>query len=103
MLGSYLGTLGHALDCFLNACFGGKEDQTISRRAALSKWAGDTSGCVVCAWLHWTLRQHHCTRVLRGEPLGSYALAVAGVQLVALFVALFYVVPWLLLWWARCV
>lgn len=91
----YLRTLFDQLDCFLCAVLGGPEDTTISLRAALARARGKRWGCCVCWWLHQTLRQRHCQRVLDGEPTTGFALLCAACQLAALFAALFYGVPWL--------
>ena len=90
----YIHTLFDQLDCFLCAIFGGAPDTTISLAAAKAKRNRRLWGCWLCAWLHFSLRQHHCERTIKGEPLGAYALVCAGCQLALLFAAIFYLLPW---------
>lgn len=95
---TYLTTLGQMLDEFLNAILGGERNQTISTRAAEAKIRREIGGCLMCWWLHQTLRQHHCRRTLAGESMSGFAMASAGLQLALLFAAVFYGVPFLLRW-----
>jgi hypothetical protein len=90
----YLVTAFEMLDEFLNALSGGLRNETISLRAAMAQKQGRPWGCVLCRWLHLTLRQHHCRRTLDREPMGAFAGAVAAVQLGAVFGVVFYLVPW---------
>ena len=92
---SYLVILFDQLDCFLNALFGGEYDQTISLRLAEAAQKKKFIGCVLCKWLHWSLRQNHCKRILDGEPISGWAAVMAAVQLLIIFVLIFYGPLWL--------
>lgn len=89
----YLKTFFEQVDCLLCALFGGRPDTTISLTAARAEVRGERWGCVLCAWLHATLRQRHCMRTLDGEPMSGFAQVSAAVQIAAVFVVVFYGIP----------
>lgn len=90
---TYITTVFRELDCLLCALCGGAEDTTISMTAARAEVRGERWGCALCWWLHQTLRQRHCARTLAGEPMSTWAMASAAVQLAMMFALLFYGVP----------
>lgn len=95
---NYLRTFYRQLDCLIAAAFGGPEDTSISMNAALAKKAKKPWGCLLCAWLHKTLRQHHCRRTLEGEFPNGFAAYSAAVQITLVALVLFGV-PFMLLGW----
>lgn len=90
---TYFVTLFEQIDCLLCAVFGGGRDMTISLAAARAEARGEGWGCILCWWLHQTLRQAHCRRTLVGEPMSGFANASAAVQIGLLFAAIFYGIP----------
>lgn len=89
----YLRTLFDQLDCWLCALFGGEPDTTISLTAARAQRRGKLWGCWLCWWLHQTLRQRHCERVLAGETTTGFGAFSAATQLALLAAAIIYGVP----------
>jgi len=92
---SYLDRVFYQLDCFLNAILGGKEDQTISLRAALMKHNEQKAGrfgggCLICWWLNWTVERHHCAKQLDGIAAVRWAAVHAAVMLISLGFLIFY-------------
>ena len=83
-------TVFEQLDALLCAVFGGPQDSTISMQAAIAERDGRRWGCVLCWWLHQTLRQRHCERTLAGESMSGWAQASAAVQLALLAAVLAY-------------
>jgi len=87
---AYLQIVFDQMDCFLGSLFGGPEDSPISLDAARAARAGKPWGCFLCRWLHWTLRQNHCQRILAGEPTTGFAAISAAIQLLIIFICIFY-------------
>ncbi|MDE2333598.1 MAG: hypothetical protein KGK10_03580 [Rhodospirillales bacterium] len=80
----YLRTFFDQLDQMLCALFGGAPQTPISLAAAEAEVKREPWGCALCAWLHATLRQQHCPRVLAGETTTGFAAVSAAVQLAVL-------------------
>lgn len=95
---TYIRTVFDQLDCWLCALFGGDADTPISLAAARANARRKWWGCALCWWLHQTLRQRHCPRVLAGETTTGFAAVSAALQLAVLFAAIFYGLPALVAW-----
>ena len=92
----YFVTLFSQIDELLCVLFGGARDTTISLTAARAEAKRERWGCILCWWLHQTLRQRHCARTLAGESMSGFAQVSAAVQLAIVFALIFYGVPWLI-------
>jgi hypothetical protein len=92
---SYVWRCGEELDRFLNVTLlGGMVGETISthsaREASSRRWA-----CVMCRWLSFSVEKDHCAKTLAGQSISPRGGLKAGVQLLALFLAVTG-----LFWWA---
>jgi hypothetical protein len=84
---NYLFNFTMALDCFLNAVFGGLYNEQISLRVANAEKRGKKWACYFCKFLHW-IDRNHCDRTLRGERTGYGA----GFRFLVLLSLLFYLI-----------
>ncbi len=86
---SYAGRCGEELDRLLNvALLDGSVGETVSHHAATAEKAGKRWACLLCAWLSRTVEKDHCAKTLAGESISPRAGVLAGLQLLAVALAL---------------
>lgn len=65
-MSGYLRNIAIALDQLINTIFGGKYNETISKRAAKARNAGNKFGCLLCGLLD-RIQPNHCSNSLEGK------------------------------------
>jgi hypothetical protein len=96
MDGNYFWRVGEVLDQFLNVTvLDGQLGESISEHAAVDAAAGKWWACILCKYLAVTVDPTHCQDTLAGKQTSNIDGLKAGIQLLALFLALTG-----LFWWA---